>query len=49
LLLAVMAGTGVALAVLLGRHRGEAPTALHRSAAAAAAGHTIPTQPPVRR
>ncbi|MGA5300034.1 MFS transporter [Nucisporomicrobium flavum] len=49
LLLAVMAGAGIALALLMGRHRGGASSALHRSAAAAAASHTIPTQPPALR
>jgi EmrB/QacA subfamily drug resistance transporter len=50
LLLAVTAAAGIALAVLMGRHRGHAPSALDRSAAAAAAAsHTIPTQPTGRR
>ncbi|GAA3349279.1 MFS transporter [Amorphoplanes nipponensis] len=45
LLLAGTALAGIALAVLMGRHRGEPDSALSRSAAAAAASHTIPTQP----
>ncbi|WP_245908173.1 MFS transporter [Pseudosporangium ferrugineum] len=49
LLLAVMSATGIALALLMGRHRGEPSSALLRSAASAAASHTIPTQPPVCR
>ncbi|MCA2211490.1 MFS transporter [Jidongwangia harbinensis] len=49
LLLAGMAGLGIALAVLMGRHRGTTPSTLERSAAAAAASHTIPTQPTAHR
>ena len=36
---------GVALALLMGRHRGEKPTAVSRAAAAAVTAHTIPTRP----
>jgi EmrB/QacA subfamily drug resistance transporter len=49
LLLAVLAAAGIVLALLMGRHRGRAPAAVDRSAAAAAASHTIPTQPVERR
>ncbi|WP_433829922.1 MFS transporter [Actinoplanes sp. CA-015351] len=44
-LLAVMSVAGVALCVLLGRHRGEKTTAVHLAAAAAGTSHTIPTRP----
>jgi EmrB/QacA subfamily drug resistance transporter len=43
LAMAVISGLGVALAVLLGRHRPVAPQAIHRAAAAAGTSHTIPT------
>ncbi|MEV0900543.1 MFS transporter [Actinoplanes sp. NPDC049802] len=45
LLLTLMSLGGVALALLMGRHHGEPPGAVHRAAAAAATSHTIPTQP----
>ncbi|WP_425956835.1 MFS transporter [Xylanimonas sp. McL0601] len=45
LLLAIMSGLGVALLLMMGRHRGERPAAVHRSAAAAVIIYTIPTQP----
>ncbi|MEU8234746.1 MFS transporter [Actinoplanes sp. NPDC048967] len=48
-LLAGTAAAGILLAVLMGRHRGRPLTTLDRSAAAAAATHTIPTQPAGRR
>jgi MFS family permease len=44
-LLAIMSAGGVALIVLMGRHRAERPRAVHLAAAAAATSHTIPTQP----
>ncbi|GID30889.1 MFS transporter [Paractinoplanes brasiliensis] len=47
LLLAAASALGVALLVLMGRHRGERPGAVHRSAAAASTSHTIPTRPVV--
>ncbi|GIE97120.1 MFS transporter [Paractinoplanes rishiriensis] len=43
ILMAVLAALGVALAVLMGRHREARTTAVHRAAGAAAFGHTIPT------
>lgn len=45
LLLAIFSAAGVALSVLVARHRAERPRAIHRAAAAAATAHTIPTQP----
>jgi MFS family permease len=48
LLLAVMSATGVALALLLRRHRAATPRAIHRAAAAAVTTHTIPTEPATR-
>jgi hypothetical protein len=36
---------GVALVLLLGRHRMARPRAIDRAAAAAASTHTIPTEP----
>ncbi|MCY1136880.1 MFS transporter [Actinoplanes sp. Pm04-4] len=42
LLLAVMSALGVALLLLMGRHRGGRVEAVHRSAAAASTSHTIP-------
>ncbi len=44
LLLAIFSAAGVALSLLVARHRPEQPQAIHRAAAAAA--HTIPTRPP---
>jgi hypothetical protein len=45
--LAIMSAAGVALALLLARHRAPKPGAIHRAAAAAAAAttHTIPIEP----
>ena len=45
LLMALICAAGVALAFLMGRHRGEKPTAVSRAAAAAVTAHTIPTRP----
>ncbi|WIM98437.1 MFS transporter [Actinoplanes oblitus] len=45
LLLALMSAGGVALVLLLRRHRAEPATAVHLAAAAAATSHTIPTRP----
>jgi EmrB/QacA subfamily drug resistance transporter len=45
LFLAVMSVLGVALLLLMGRHRGEGTSAVHRSAAAASTSHTIPVRP----
>jgi MFS family permease len=45
LLLSIMSGLGVALLLLMGRHRAERAEAVHRSAAAASTTHTIPTRP----
>jgi EmrB/QacA subfamily drug resistance transporter len=45
LLLAIMSAAGVALALLMARHRGTRPGAIHRAAAAAVSTHTIPTDP----
>jgi MFS family permease len=45
LLLAIMSAAGVALALLLARHRAPKPGAIHRAAAAAATTHTIPIEP----
>ena len=45
LLMAIWAGAGVALVVLLGRHRARRPKAVDLAAAAAATTHTIPTDP----
>ncbi|MFC7528644.1 MFS transporter [Actinoplanes sp. GCM10030250] len=44
-LLAVMSAAGVALVLLMGRHRADKPGAVHLAAAAAASTHTIPTRP----
>ncbi|BAL87034.1 putative MFS transporter [Actinoplanes missouriensis 431] len=44
-LLTVMSAAGVALIVLMRRHRAEKTTAAHRAAAAAGVSHTIPTRP----
>ncbi|MFG1990885.1 MFS transporter [Actinoplanes sp. NPDC048988] len=43
--LAIMSLAGVALVVLLRRHRAEPVQAVHLAAAAAASSHTIPTKP----
>ncbi len=40
-----MSGAGVLLAMLMGRHQAAKPQAVHLAAAAAAATHTIPTEP----
>ncbi len=45
LLMALICAAGVAFAFLMGRHRGEKPTAVSRVAAAAVTTHTIPTHP----
>ena len=45
LFMAILCAAGVSLLVLMLRHRPEAPRAIDRVAAAAAAQHTIPTQP----
>jgi EmrB/QacA subfamily drug resistance transporter len=45
IVMVVMSLAGVAIAVLLTRHRPAEPEAVHRAAGAAAALHTIPTQP----
>jgi EmrB/QacA subfamily drug resistance transporter len=45
LLLALMAAAGVALAVLMRRHRAATPRAIDRAAAAAVTTHTIPIEP----
>ncbi|GAA4600622.1 EmrB/QacA subfamily drug resistance transporter [Actinoplanes octamycinicus] len=44
-LLALMSVSGVALVLLLRRHRAERAAAVHLAAAAAATSHTIPTRP----
>jgi MFS family permease len=45
LLMAIWAACGIALVVLVGRHRPGRSQAVHRAAAAAATSHTIPTEP----
>jgi len=45
LLLAIFSAAGIALSLLMARHRPEQPEAIHRAAAAAATSHTIPTRP----
>jgi EmrB/QacA subfamily drug resistance transporter len=45
LLLAIMSAAGVALALLVARHRPARPRAVDRAAAAAVTVHTIPTEP----
>jgi MFS family permease len=45
LLLAIVSAAGVALALLVARHRPARPQAVHRAAAAAVITHTIPTEP----
>ena len=44
-LLAIFSASGIALSLLIARHRPEQPQAIHRAAAAAAVSHTIPTRP----
>jgi len=43
--MAIMSAAGVALALLLRRHRTRPSTAVDRAAAAAVTTHTIPTVP----
>lgn len=45
LMMAILSAAGVALALLVSRHRTPRPDAIHRAAAAAATSHTIPTEP----
>ena len=45
LLLAIFSGVGVALSLLMARHRPGRPSPVQRAAAAAASSHTIPTVP----
>ena len=45
ILMAIMSAAGVALALLLRRHRTRPSTAVDRAAAAAVTTHTIPTVP----
>jgi MFS family permease len=45
LLLAILSGVGVALSLLMARHRPGRPSTVQRAAAAAASSHTIPTVP----
>jgi EmrB/QacA subfamily drug resistance transporter len=45
LLLAIFSGVGVALSLLMARHRPGQPTTIQLAAAAAASSHTIPTVP----
>ncbi|GAA2716402.1 MFS transporter [Actinoplanes palleronii] len=45
LLMTLMSAAGVALVLLLRRHRSEPATPLHLAAAAAVTSHTIPTRP----
>ncbi|KUL28135.1 MFS transporter [Actinoplanes awajinensis] len=45
LLMTLMSAAGVALVLLLRRHRSEPATAVHLAAAAAVTSHTIPTRP----
>jgi EmrB/QacA subfamily drug resistance transporter len=45
LVLAIMSGAGVALALLIGRHRLARSRGIDRAAAAAVVTHTIPTEP----
>lgn len=44
ILLAILSGAGIALALLMARHRSSTPDAIHLAAAAAASSHTIPTK-----
>jgi EmrB/QacA subfamily drug resistance transporter len=45
ILLTLMCAAGVALIVLMRRHRADKPQAVHLAAAAASTSHTIPTRP----
>ena len=45
LMMAICSAAGIALALLMARHRQGKPTAVERAAAAAASSHTIPTRP----
>jgi Na+/melibiose symporter-like transporter len=45
IVLAIFSAAGIALALLMARHRSIKPQAIHRAAAAAASSHTIPTRP----
>ena len=45
LLLAICSSLGIAIALLMARHRPGRPSAVDRAAAAAATSHTIPTRP----
>jgi MFS family permease len=45
LVLAICSGLGVALVLLMARHRQRPPQAVDLAAAAAASSHTVPTQP----
>jgi EmrB/QacA subfamily drug resistance transporter len=45
LFLAIASALGVALLMLMGRHRAEGTSAVHRAAAAASTTHTVPTSP----
>jgi hypothetical protein len=45
LVLAISCGAGIALALLMARHRQGRPKAVDLAAAAAASAHTIPTRP----
>ncbi len=45
LLLAIFTAAGIALSLLVARHRPAQPRAIHKAAAAAASSHTIPTRP----
>ena len=49
LTMAIWSALGVALVVFLRRHRGRAPQAIDRAAAAASVTHTIPTEPTATR
>ncbi len=44
-MMALWSAAGIALVVLMSRHRAQRPQAVHRAAAAAASVHTIPTEP----
>ena len=45
LAMAIFCASGIALALLMLRHKPEPPEAVHTAAAAAATSHTIPTRP----